>query len=45
MKIAMDAFVRQYSKIGDSEQVGPLLRDDIWAAMRRAFGRYWSVDG
>lgn len=44
MKIAMDAFVRQYSKIGDAEQVGPLLRDDIWAAMTRVFGRYWVVD-
>lgn len=45
MKIAMDAFVRQYSKIGNAEQVGPLLRDDIWAAMTRVFGRYWAVDG
>lgn len=43
MKIAMDAFVRQYSKVGNSEQVGPLLRDDIWASMTRVFGRWWAV--
>lgn len=43
MKIAMDAFVRQYSKIGNSEQVTPLLRDDIWASMTRVFGRYWAI--
>ena len=43
MKIAMDAFVRQYSKVGNAEQVGPLLRDDIWASMTRVFGRWWAV--
>lgn len=43
MKIAMDAFVRQYSKVWKVEQVTPLQRDDIWAAMDRVFGRWWAV--
>lgn len=41
MKIAMDAFVRQYSKVWKVEQITPLQRDDIWAAMIRVFGRWW----
>lgn len=41
MKIAMDVFVRQYSKVWKIEQVTPLQRDDIWAAMYRILGRWW----
>ncbi len=41
MKIAMDTFVRQYSKVGNNEQITPLQRDDIWAAMHRVLGRWW----
>lgn len=44
MKIAMDAFVRQYSKIGNIQQVSPLQRDDIWASMTRVFGRWWAIE-
>jgi len=43
MKIAMDVFVRQYMKVGTSDEVTILQRDDIWAGMRRVFGRWWSV--
>lgn len=43
MKIAMDAFVRQYSKIGNTQQMSPLQRDDIWASMTRVFGRWWFI--
>ncbi len=42
MKIAMDVFVRQYMKVGTSDEVTILQRDDIWAGMRRVFGRWWT---
>lgn len=41
MKIAMDVFVRQYSKVAGGEEVTPLQRDDIWSSLNRVFGRYW----
>ncbi len=44
MKIAMDVFVRQYTKIWKVEQITPLQRDDIWSGMYRVFGRWWTVD-
>lgn len=44
MKIAMDAFVRQYSKVGSNEEITPLLRDDIWSAMHRTLGKWWSLE-
>lgn len=43
MKVAMDVFVRQYSKVAGGEEVTPLQRDDIWAALARIFGRYWEA--
>jgi TRAP transporter TAXI family solute receptor len=41
MKIAMDVFVRQYSKVAGGAEVTPLQRDDIWASLNRTLGRYW----
>lgn len=41
MEIAMDTFVRQYSKHGNEEQVSPLQRDDMWSSMNKVFGRWW----
>lgn len=43
MKIAMDVFVRQYTKIWKVEQITPLQRDDIWSGIYRVFGRWWAV--
>lgn len=43
MKIAMDSFVRQYAMVGNNEEITPLQRDDIWAAMQRVFGRWWVI--